>query len=211
MADFQVTFLGTGTSQGVPMIACYCPVCSSPDPRDQRTRSSLYIETPECSFVVDTGPDFRAQCLRENVTRVDAVVFTHAHTDHIMGFDDLRRFCDLQPDNTMPIYASSETMDDLQRVFRFAFDGTAQVSGLHPPRAARRDGSFPNRRNAHHPAARAAWADHGQRLPFRARRPAAFRLPERLQARAAGRARANRRGSRRLPLTPCGTVPTLPT
>ena len=133
MADFQVTFLGTGTSQGVPMIACSCPVCSSPDPRDNRTRSSLYIETPECSFVVDTGPDFRAQCLREKVTRVDAVILTHAHTDHLMGFDDLRRFCDLQPDNRMPIYASADTMEDLKRVFKFAFDGTAKFPGYIRP------------------------------------------------------------------------------
>ena len=133
MADFQVTFLGTGTSQGVPMIACDCPVCSSPDPRDQRTRSSLYIETPECAFVVDTGPDFRAQCLREIVARVDAVVLHPPHTDHIMGFDDLRRFCDLQADHKMPIYASPETMADIQRVFRFAFDGTAKFPGYIRP------------------------------------------------------------------------------
>lgn len=142
MADFHVTFLGTGTSQGVPMIACPCPVCTSIDPRDKRTRSSLYIETPECSFIIDTGPDFRTQCLRENVTRVDAVVFTHAHTDHIMGFDDLRRFCDLQPDNRMPIYASADTMTDIQRVFRFAFDGTARFPGYINPVPHLVDGPF---------------------------------------------------------------------
>ena len=133
MGDFRVTFLGTGTSQGVPMIACDCPVCSSPDARDKRTRSSIYVETPEAAFVVDTGPDFRTQCLRERVRRLDAVVYTHAHTDHIMGFDDLRRFCDLLPDNTMPIYASPETMADLQRVFRFAFDGSARFPGYIRP------------------------------------------------------------------------------
>ncbi len=142
MSDFQVTFLGTGTSQGVPMIACDCPVCSSPDPRDNRTRSSLYIETPEAAFVVDTGPDFRAQCLRERVAHVDAVVFTHSHTDHLMGFDDLRRFCDLRPGNTMPIHASAETMADIERVFKFAFDGTAKFPGYIIPEPHLVDGPF---------------------------------------------------------------------
>jgi len=119
-SQLTVTFLGTGTSQGVPMIGCDCNVCRSPDPRDQRLRSSIYIETPECSWVVDTGTDFRTQALRENIRKVDAVVFTHSHTDHIMGFDDLRRFSHAR--GSMPVYASPETMRDLERVFRFAFN-----------------------------------------------------------------------------------------
>ena len=118
-------FLGTGTSQGVPMIGCDCDVCHSPDPRDQRLRSSIYIETPECSWVVDTGTDFRTQVLREDIRRVDAVVFTHSHTDHIMGFDDLRRFSHAR--GSMPVYASAETMADLERVFRFAFKNSNPV------------------------------------------------------------------------------------
>jgi len=117
--SLTLTFLGTGTSQGVPMIGCDCDVCRSPDPRDQRLRSSIYIETPECSFVVDTGTDFRTQALRANIRRIDAVIFTHSHTDHIMGFDDLRRFSHAR--GSMPIYASAETMRDLERVFQFAF------------------------------------------------------------------------------------------
>lgn len=131
--DFQILFLGSGTSQGVPMIACDCPVCTSTDPRDNRTRSSVFITTPEAAFVVDTGPDFRTQCLRERIRWLDAVVYTHSHTDHIMGFDDLRRFCDMQKNGQLPIYASPETMADIQRVFRFAFDGTGRFPGyIHP-------------------------------------------------------------------------------
>src|SRR5437868_14034650 len=119
-SDFILTFLGTGTSQGVPMIGCDCEVCRSPDPRDKRLRSSIYVETPECSWVVDTGTDFRTQALRENIRTVDAVIFTHSHTDHIMGFDDLRRFSHAR--GSMPVYASAETMRDLERVFQFAFE-----------------------------------------------------------------------------------------
>jgi len=114
-----LTFLGTGTSQGVPMIGCDCVVCRSTDPRDNRLRSSIYVQTPECSWVVDTGTDFRTQALRENIRTVDAVIFTHSHTDHIMGFDDLRRFSHAR--GSMPVYASAETMRDLERVFQFAF------------------------------------------------------------------------------------------
>src|SRR6516164_104249 len=93
MSELTITFLGTGTSQGVPMVGCACEVCESSDPRDKRMRSSIYVETPECVWVVDTGTDFRAQCLREKLSRLDAVVYTHSHTDHVMGFDDLRPFC----------------------------------------------------------------------------------------------------------------------
>ncbi|MGI9113809.1 MAG: MBL fold metallo-hydrolase [Chthoniobacterales bacterium] len=129
--DFTLTFLGTGTSQGVPMIGCDCDVCRSPDGRDRRLRSSIYLETPECAFVVDTGTDFRTQALRENIRRVDAVVFTHSHTDHIMGFDDLRRFSWQR--GSMPVYASAETMADLERVFLFAFQGTNPFPGYLKP------------------------------------------------------------------------------
>jgi phosphoribosyl 1,2-cyclic phosphate phosphodiesterase len=118
-SQLTVTFLGTGTSQGVPMIGCDCAVCRSTDPRDQRLRSSIYVQTPETSWVVDTGTDFRTQALRGNIRQVDAVVFTHSHTDHIMGFDDLRRFS--YERGSMPVYASAETMRDLERVFQFAF------------------------------------------------------------------------------------------
>jgi phosphoribosyl 1,2-cyclic phosphate phosphodiesterase len=139
-ADFVLTFLGTGTSQGVPMIGCDCAVCHSPDPRDQRLRSSVYIQTPECSFVVDTGTDFRTQALQQNVRVVDAVIFTHSHTDHVMGFDDLRRFA--YERGSMPVYASPETMRDLERVFEFAFKGLNPFPGYLKPDPHILEGSF---------------------------------------------------------------------
>src|SRR5436309_13543206 len=139
-SQLAVTFLGTGTSQGVPMIGCDCDVCRSPDPRDQRLRSSIYIETPECAFVVDTGTDFRTQALRENIRRLDAVVFTHSHTDHIMGFDDLRRFSHAH--GSMPVYASPETMRDLERVFQFAFQTNNRIPYYLKPEPHVIDGPF---------------------------------------------------------------------
>jgi phosphoribosyl 1,2-cyclic phosphate phosphodiesterase len=135
-----LTFLGTGTSQGVPMIGCDCEVCRSPDPRNQRLRSSIYVETPECAWVVDTGTDFRTQALRANIRKVDAVVFTHSHTDHIMGFDDLRRFSHAR--GSMPVYASAETMRDLERVFQFAFYPTRQIPFYLKPEPHVIDGPF---------------------------------------------------------------------
>jgi len=121
MASLEITFLGTGTSQGVPIIGCDCPVCGSSDPRDQRGRTSLLVKAPDLHFVIDTAPEFRMQCLREGITRLDAALITHAHTDHIMGFDDMRRFCEME-DKEMPVYASAETMEGLRNTFRYAFD-----------------------------------------------------------------------------------------
>jgi phosphoribosyl 1,2-cyclic phosphate phosphodiesterase len=131
MAELTITFLGTGTSLGVPMVACDCRICHSSDSRDKRTRSSIYVESPDYAWVVDTGPDFRTQALREGVRRIDAVVFTHSHTDHIMGLDDLRPFC--FGDKELPVYASPATMDDLTRIFRFAFNGENRWPGYLRP------------------------------------------------------------------------------
>jgi len=122
------------------MIGCDCDVCRSDDPRDKRLRSSIYVETPECAWVVDTGTDFRTQALRENIRRLDAVVFTHSHTDHVMGFDDLRRFGAIR--GYMPIYASRETMTDLERVFEFAFNGLNHFPGYLKPEPHVIDGPF---------------------------------------------------------------------
>jgi phosphoribosyl 1,2-cyclic phosphate phosphodiesterase len=140
MSDFSLTFLGTGTSQGVPMLRCDCPVCQSPDPRDKRSRASVYIETPECCFLVDSGPDFRHQALREKIDRIDAVVFTHAHTDHIMGFDDLRAYC--HGGKQLPVYGSPETLGLVQKAFSFAFDGKNLFPGYLNPIVHEVEGPF---------------------------------------------------------------------
>lgn len=124
----ELLVLGSGTSQGVPMIACACEVCRSNDPRDNRTRSSVYIQSPEISFLIDTTPDLRIQALREKLTHLDAVVYTHEHADHILGFDDLRRFCD-RNGGVMPIYAPADTMRRLALMFDYAFDPKLRISG----------------------------------------------------------------------------------
>ena len=121
MPSLELTFLGTGTSQGIPVIGCDCPVCHSTDARDHRTRTSLLVKASDKHFVIDTAPDFRVQCLRERVTRLDAALMTHAHTDHIMGFDDMRRFCEME-DRAMPVFASAKTMASIRSTFRYAFE-----------------------------------------------------------------------------------------
>lgn len=141
MAQFELTFLGTGTSLGVPMIGCTCPVCRSTDPRDQRDRSSVYIKTPELSWVVDTGPDFRRQMLRNRIAHVDAVLITHPHSDHIMGFDDLRPFT-FDMESSIPVYASPETMNGLRYTFAFAFDQKNRFPGYLKPAPHEIDGPF---------------------------------------------------------------------
>ncbi len=128
LPKMQVTVLGSGTSQGVPMIGCRCPVCLSTDPRDKRTRSSIYVTTPQAKILVDTTPDMRQQALREGLDHLDAVLFTHPHADHIMGFDDLRRFCDLKG-GALDIYGSAETLEQIERIFFYAFNPPRKVPG----------------------------------------------------------------------------------
>jgi phosphoribosyl 1,2-cyclic phosphate phosphodiesterase len=118
----KITFLGTGTSQGVPVILCGCKVCTSSDPRDQRLRTSVMIESNDGRItVIDTGPDFRQQMLREKPARVDAVVFTHAHKDHIAGLDDVRPF-NFATKQDMPVYGSEEVMKALEREYYYVFE-----------------------------------------------------------------------------------------
>ncbi|MFU8780078.1 MAG: MBL fold metallo-hydrolase [Kiritimatiellia bacterium] len=114
----QIQFLGTGTSCGVPMIGCECAVCRSEDPRDRRRRTSLYVSFEGQGILIDTPPDFREQALTYRVPRVDAVLFTHAHADHIFGFDDIRRYNTMQG-GAIPAYADRATLADLRRVFDY--------------------------------------------------------------------------------------------
>jgi len=103
-------------------------VCRSEDPRDKRTRSSIFLATPEFKILVDTTPDMRQQALREDLDHVDAVLFTHPHADHLMGFDDLRRFCKIQG-SALPIYGSGPTLAQIERTFPYAFNPTSKVAG----------------------------------------------------------------------------------
>lgn len=116
-----ITFLGTGTSQGVPVIGCSCEVCKSLDYRDKRLRSSVHISINNQSFVIDTGPDFRQQMLRENINQLDAILFTHAHRDHTAGLDDVRAYNFLQ-NMDMPVYGTQETLDQLKNDFAYIFE-----------------------------------------------------------------------------------------
>ena len=114
------TFLGTGTSGGVPMIGCKCRVCSSENPRDKRLRSSIMVENDSARVVIDTGPDFRQQMLRENVDSLNGVVFTHEHKDHIAGLDDIRAF-NYHQKGSMDVYATLRVQEALKREFFYVF------------------------------------------------------------------------------------------
>lgn len=116
----RVICLGSGTSYGVPMISCRCPVCTSTDPRNRRHRCSVLIELPEGNLLIDTPPELRVACLQHNVTRVDAVALTHTHADHIMGMDDIRRFNVLNGAD-MPIYGEPHFLEDVRRIFQYVF------------------------------------------------------------------------------------------
>ncbi|MBK9477872.1 MAG: MBL fold metallo-hydrolase [Bacteroidetes bacterium] len=119
----KITFLGTGTSQGVPLIACTCEVCTSEDSRDKRLRTSILLEFNDIAIVVDTGPDFRQQMLREKVKRLDAVLFTHEHKDHIAGLDDIRAFNFILK-RKIDVYASDRVQDAIRREFAYIFSDT---------------------------------------------------------------------------------------
>ncbi|MEO1253719.1 MAG: MBL fold metallo-hydrolase [Bacteroidota bacterium] len=118
----KIIFLGTGTSQGIPVIGCKCEVCTSIDYRDNRLRSSIYVELDGIHIVVDTGPDFRQQMLRERINKLDAVLFTHAHKDHVAGLDDIRSYNFLQKKD-MPVFATEFVLSRLKQEFSYIFDG----------------------------------------------------------------------------------------
>jgi len=116
----KVTFLGTGTSQGVPVIACTCPVCRSIDFKDKRLRSSIHLQTNSTSIIIDIGPDFRQQVLRENIPLLDAILLTHEHKDHTAGLDDVRSY-NFKQNKDMPVYGRKEVLQQLQTEFGYIF------------------------------------------------------------------------------------------
>jgi len=133
-SNTTITVLGSGTSHGVPMIGCDCDVCTSDDPRDKRTRPSILIQYGETSMLVDTGPELRLQCLANDIRRIDTVLFTHYHVDHVVGLDDLRRFSAMR-DAPLPCYGQPATLDRIRTMFPYVFD----PSGTHPSAVPRLD------------------------------------------------------------------------
>lgn len=125
----EVLFLGTGTSQGVPMIACDCAVCHSTDPRNRRTRTSIHVVMGGLHIQVDAAPEFREQCLRHGVRKVDAFLLTHAHADHILGMDDLRRFCDLRAFTGLPVYGTAEVLQRVRDIYPYAIGALPVFKG----------------------------------------------------------------------------------
>lgn len=116
----KITFLGTGTSQGVPVIACDCNICQSSDPQDKRLRTSVLIETDETTLVIDAGPDFRQQMLREHVTKLDAIILTHEHKDHIAGLDDVRAF-NYKSQDAINIYSEDRVQKVIKKEYSYVF------------------------------------------------------------------------------------------
>ena len=141
VADLSLTFLGTGTSVGVPVIGCKCAVCTSQDPRNRRLRSSVWVRAAGASVLVDSGPDLRAQALREDICALDAVIYTHSHLDHVAGFDELRAFC-WHKDGPLPLHATRQCMATLMAMFGWAFSTENNYSGYVKPDANLIDGPF---------------------------------------------------------------------
>lgn len=117
----EVVFLGTGTSQGVPIIGCHCEVCESKDPRDKRTRSSVWINTGSHKILIDAGPDLRSQLLREKIEDVDLILLTHEHKDHSGGLDDIRPIY-FRKAKPMPLYALGRTIESIKKEYSYIFD-----------------------------------------------------------------------------------------
>jgi len=125
----ELTVLGSGTSLGVPTIGCRCAVCLSEDPRDKRTRPSILLRYNGRAVVIDTGPDFRAQAIRAGLDRLDAVLFTHAHADHVLGLDDIRPF-NIHHGKSVPLYGNRQAIEGLRRIFQYVFDGNYPWGGV---------------------------------------------------------------------------------
>src|SRR5215467_8914615 len=120
-STFTITVLGSGTSMGVPTLGCHCRVCKSTDSHDARLRPSLLLTHQNQNVVVDTTPDFRQQALRANLERLDAVILTHSHADHILGFDDIRPY-NIRQRAALPVYSNEETFRIIRRIFAYVFD-----------------------------------------------------------------------------------------
>jgi phosphoribosyl 1,2-cyclic phosphate phosphodiesterase len=129
MASLQLTVLGSGTSMGVPTLGCHCVVCDSKDPLDKRTRPSVLLSYSGHNVVIDTTPDFRFQAMRAHLDRLDAILYTHAHADHILGLDDIRPY-NLKQKGRVPIYGSAATLRTLQRTFAYIFDDAPTESSV---------------------------------------------------------------------------------
>lgn len=125
----EILFLGTGTSQGVPMIACDCDICRSPDPRNRRSRTSVHVVMDGFHLQVDAAQEFRLQCLAHDIRRVDLVLLTHGHADHIAGMDDLRRFCDLRDGEALPVYSTPEGLGRVRSMYPYAIQDRPVVRG----------------------------------------------------------------------------------
>jgi phosphoribosyl 1,2-cyclic phosphate phosphodiesterase len=125
----DVIFLGTGTSQGVPLIGCGCPVCVSADPRNRRTRASVHVVMDGLHVQVDAAPEFRLQCVREAIGTLDLFILTHGHADHVAGMDDLRRFCDLRGGAALPVYSTGEGLGRVRSVYPYAILSRARIRG----------------------------------------------------------------------------------
>lgn len=128
VADFSLTFLGTGTSVGVPVIGCDCVICTSENPRNKRFRSSVLVRAGNQTLLVDSGPDLRMQALREGLREIDAILYTHAHLDHVAGFDELRAFCWRRTER-LPLHATKGCMATLQGMFPWAFSDEVDTIG----------------------------------------------------------------------------------
>ena len=125
----EVIFLGTGTSQGVPMIACDCTVCTSADPRNRRSRVSIHVVMDGLHVQVDAAPEFRLQCVREKIAQLDVFILTHGHADHVAGMDDLRRFCDLAGGNALTVYTTDEGAGRVRAMFPYAMGEKPAAKG----------------------------------------------------------------------------------